>query len=734
MTTSSDDTHLVSPQTTQSRAAAIIASVEAADRAREVEAPPPTPWTTAEPAGSLGEGVRRGAGWGLLGTLFGLQVVDELDRVALAVLAPDLQRSLGISDAALGAVAGAAGVFLVLGAVPLGMAADRHRRTTVGGLSTIAWAVIVFATSFVGNAFTLFWARMGTGLGQSNLLPVQNALASDAYPPSVRGRVFGLLGSASPLGRAVGPLVVGGVAAVAGGDDGWRWAFRVIAVPSLLLGLALLFQREPRRGRFEREANPELVDDGDAPPVSFAAAFDRLRAIQTFHHVLLGVGALGFALFSVPIFLNLQLDERFGLSAFARGGVLAVAQLPALVALPLFSRRYDRVFRSSPPVAVRLLAALIASYGPLIALATWMPTIALLGATLAVATTATACTAAMLPVLMSAVIPFRLRSQGFAIVGIYIFLGGGFLGAVLTGWLADAWGESWAITLVAVPASLLGGWLLSRGARHIVGDVHLVVEELEEEAAERRRLGAGADLPAIQVRGLDFSYGQVQVLFDVGLDVRRGETLALLGTNGAGKSTLLRCLSGLGTPSRGVVRLHGTTMTFADPARRVDRGVVLLPGGKAVFPDLSVHDNLRLGAFALRDDRRRVDERIEAVVELFPELAARLDVPAGDLSGGQQQMVALAKALLLEPDVLLIDELSLGLAPVVVASLLEILEALKAEGQTMVLVEQSVNVALSIADRAVFMERGTVCFEGPAEELRHRDDLLRAVFLGPGEG
>lgn len=242
------------------------------------------------------------------------------------------------------------------------------------------------------------------------------------------------------------------------------------------------------------------------------------------------------------------------------------------------------------------------------------------------------------------------------------------------------------------------------------------------------------DNAAIDVSGIDFSYGHVQVLFDVDLHVAHGEVLALLGTNGAGKSTLLRVVSGLERAGSGVVRHDGDDITDLPAVDRVRRGIVQLPGGKAIFPSLSVMDNLLAGAFTHLGDRPTLEARIGAALERFPVLRERLRQPAGTLSGGEQQMLALAKALLVDPDVLCIDELSLGLAPVVVQQLLAIVEELRATGLTMIIVEQSLNVALALADRAVFMEKGTVRFEGTARELAERDDLARAVFLGSGGG
>jgi len=234
----------------------------------------------------------------------------------------------------------------------------------------------------------------------------------------------------------------------------------------------------------------------------------------------------------------------------------------------------------------------------------------------------------------------------------------------------------------------------------------------------------------LQLRNIDFSYGPVQVLFGVHLDVRRGETLALLGTNGAGKSTVLRVVSGLGIPSRGVVRLNGHSVTLCAPEMRVKWGIHQLPGGKAIFAPLSVRENLEMAGFLYRNDDTQRDDRFERALTIFPDLTARLGDTAGSLSGGQQQMLGLAMALMHDPEILLIDELSLGLAPVMVESLLEVVDRLKREGQTMLIVEQSLNVALSIADRAVFMEKCCIRFEGPAADLLERDDLVRAVFLG----
>jgi branched-chain amino acid transport system ATP-binding protein len=228
------------------------------------------------------------------------------------------------------------------------------------------------------------------------------------------------------------------------------------------------------------------------------------------------------------------------------------------------------------------------------------------------------------------------------------------------------------------------------------------------------------------------AYGSLQVLFGVDLDVDRGEVVALLGTNGAGKSTLVRALSGLTPPRHGTVAFDGRDITGAAPEALARLGMAHAPGGRGVYPGLTVGENLRLAMWTFRSDRDRCEAATERVHELFPILRQRADQPAGLLSGGQQQMLALAQALAPDPRLLVIDELSLGLAPAVVEELLDVVAHLSGGGLTTILVEQSVTVALHLAGRAVFLEKGTVRFSGSTADLAERDDLLRSVFLEGG--
>ena len=234
-------------------------------------------------------------------------------------------------------------------------------------------------------------------------------------------------------------------------------------------------------------------------------------------------------------------------------------------------------------------------------------------------------------------------------------------------------------------------------------------------------------MTTLATEGLEVAYGKVRVLEGIDFAVTGGELVALLGTNGAGKSTLLRAVSGLLPAQAGRVLLDGEDVTGARPVDLVRRGVVQMPGGRGTFPGLTVAENLRVGGALVPRGARST--RVEEVLALFPWLAERRDQLAGTLSGGQQQQLALARALMTRPRVLMIDELSLGLAPVIVEQLLEVVAGLRSDGVGVVIVEQHVDMALSVADRAYFLERGAVRFEGPADDLRGRTDLLRAVFL-----
>jgi ABC-type branched-subunit amino acid transport system ATPase component len=228
--------------------------------------------------------------------------------------------------------------------------------------------------------------------------------------------------------------------------------------------------------------------------------------------------------------------------------------------------------------------------------------------------------------------------------------------------------------------------------------------------------------------GVEVKYGALQVLFGADLEVRDGEVVALLGTNGAGKSTLLKAIAGVVSPSAGRVTYANTDVTGDSPQRKAMNGLAMMPA-KSVFPSLTVDENLRIAAWLIRSDVAAASAAREEVHDLFPVLRERRGQAAGNLSGGEQQMLSLGMALMTRPRLLLIDELSLGLAPTIVGRLLGVVRDLAAQGVTIVIVEQSVNVALELAERAVFLEKGQVRFSGRTADLLARPDVLRSVFI-----
>jgi ABC-type branched-subunit amino acid transport system ATPase component len=329
---------------------------------------------------------------------------------------------------------------------------------------------------------------------------------------------------------------------------------------------------------------------------------------------------------------------------------------------------------------------------------------------------------------MFSIVPAHMRPHLAALSGIALVGVGGGTGLMLLSGVDRRYGTTGAILSLALPG-IIAGLVLRRAARTIDADLDRMVGELIEQEEIRELMHSGNRLPMLACRNVDFAYDQIQVLFDVSFTVEDGEMVALLGTNGAGKSTLLRVVSGLGFPGRGSVRFCGADITFLDPQRRLGLGIRHIAGGRGTFPGLTVVENLRASGYALGRNRRAVEAGIEATFVAFPRLAERRDQPARHLSGGENQMLALGAAYILQPRLLLIDELSLGLAPKVVGELLEMVRQVNAAGTAVVLVEQSVNIALSLVHRAYFMEKGSVRFDGPADQLLDREDLLRSVFL-----
>ena len=232
----------------------------------------------------------------------------------------------------------------------------------------------------------------------------------------------------------------------------------------------------------------------------------------------------------------------------------------------------------------------------------------------------------------------------------------------------------------------------------------------------------------LEVTDLRAGYGSLPVLGGITFDIEEGETAVLLGLNGAGKTTTVLTLAGMLKPWGGKIVFNGKDITGVDPRKLVAEGVVLVPEGRHVFPQLSVAQNLRLGAWAYKRDRKKTREIVERAVEYFPRLRERWTQMAGTLSGGEQQMLAIARGLMARPKLLLIDESSLGLSPKLTETVFEVVDKINDDGTTVLMVEQNAGV-LSIADKAYVMEKGTLIYSGKGDELMNNEEI-RQAYLG----
>lgn len=670
--------------------------------------------------------------------VLGLMIsLDQLTLNAVQAVTPNLRATFHISSGTAVFIGTASGLFYALGAIPMGWLADRFRRVPIVGIASLVASFFTFLTGLAVNAFMFFWTVCFTGVAKASGIAVHPPLIADNYPIGIRARMSAAMNLGQQVLGNISPVAVGAIAIWVGGRDGWRWAFLVFAIPGVFLGIAAFRMREPPRGQYEKaDVLGEVIEDDNPAHPSMEAAFARLKKIATIRTSIAAFAALGFGVFALGSLQVLYLNDTLHqTNILHRGLILSISGYTAVPFLYPIGAYFDRLYRRDPARALVLVGLLIlpsALFTPLQVSTHSVVWFVIWGVPQAVLT---ACAFAMVTPVLQAVCPYRLRGLGVAMGVMYVVLIGGFAGGILADFFTNAIGVRGAVLVLGIPTTVIGSLLLMNGARFIRNDLSLVVEELlEEQDEERKRSERGEETPVLQIANVDFSYGSVQVLFDVNFEIRRGECVALLGTNGAGKSTILRVLGGLEVPERGVVRLNGRNITYVSPEQRVRMGIVSLPGGKGVFPSLSVNENLAVSAWLGRASKAEVEARISEVLEVFPELEQRRTQIARSLSGGQQQMLALARVLIHRPEILLIDELSLGLAPVVVQRMLEIVDELRARGQTMVIVEQSLNVALAISDRAIFLEKGAVKFEGDASELMARDDLARAVFFGSEGG
>jgi branched-chain amino acid transport system ATP-binding protein len=659
-----------------------------------------------------------------LALLFVLNFVDEFDRVAFAALAPEIRDAFGLSDTGLSSLRAISGVLTLFAALPLGVLADRTHRVRLSVAAGFLWGICAVLTGVVGAVALLFLVRLGSGLGRIINEVVHPSLLGDLYPPRSHPRVFGI----HRLANAVAP-VAGPVAGYIGAEYGYRAAFFVLAIPTAIVLLFALRLREPHRGA-SVDAALAAQQAGEAA-IPFAEARRQLFAIPTLRRLWLGAFFFGLGTFQLDVLLSLYFENVYGFEAKGRGWVQFLGGAGLVAGLALGARLASR---ASSRGDVRRLPVIIGgafapfAAGMVVLAVSPASVVALVGAFLVFVGVGGYQPAYF--TLVGAVAGPRVRSQSYA-WAILIYGSGGLayvlFFAAFGGEEGNYRGLTFALAVVTAGAGLIG----ASARRFVVRDIDQAAKSMETAVRLREELERGGPDRALLVcKGVDVAYGTVQILFGVDMEIREGEIVALLGTNGAGKSTILKAISGLVDPIGGAIYFDGRDITHADAVQAARMGIVQVPGGKAVFPTLTVAEHFKAGQWLFGgEDPAEIERRTEEVLRRFPRIKERWNQMAGNLSGGEQQQVALGMAFVAKPKLLIIDELSLGLAPTIVELLLAMVREIHAQGCTIVLVEQSVNVALTVADRAYFLEKGEVRFEGRTAELLERGDILRSVFL-----
>lgn len=675
---------------------------------------------------------RMGLSWYPLGALGVLAIVDTFHTYAFRVLTPEVSSTLGIGKGMIALLIALKTLANALSPLPMAAFVQRRPRRAIVALVTgIAWSLVAVSTTFVGSVWGLMLLLVADGLTTGSVQAIHRPLLVDSYPAETRVRVLSHYQGADSFGNVLAPLMVAGLTAWVALT--WRGTFLVLGLVSLIAVTLASRLRDPGFGKWDAEKIRKTVsDDGRLKEEDVALGFfeivRRLFLIQTIRRLLIGFAVIGIMLIPYQTFLFFFLDERWNMGPGARGAFFAFLAGIQVIVLNVFARRGEALFRESPGKILKLAGTALALAVAFIAAAALAPLFPLMLGCFGVAAGFLAIVIPALNAPLLSVVPAQMRPHAAAMSGIFLGGVGGVAGALFLSGIDRRFGVAGSIVSLLVPG-IVGALVLRSAARFVAPDIDRMIDEILEQESIRQITAAGGKLPMLACRGVDFSYGQLQVLFGVDFTVDDGEMVALLGVNGAGKSTLLRVVSGLGLPERGSVRYRGVDITFVDAERRLRLGITQVPGGRAVFGPMSVADNLRAHAYTVGRGRSVTDAAIDRAFAAFPRLSERRQQQAATLSGGEQQMLGLAKAFILRPDLLLIDELSLGLAPIVVSELLEMVREINRAGTAVVLVEQSVNIALNLADHAYFMEKGEIRFDGRSSDLLARDDLLRAVFL-----
>ena len=653
----------------------------------------------------------------------GVHFFQIFDNLAFRVAGPEIVRQTGISIPQIINLSITVVVITIAVAPFAGWWADRHRRVPLFGIGTIVSGLFSMLSSRQTTTATLGTARAVDEVSNVAADVPSFSLLADYYPPETRGRAYAMLGTLSRAGRILAIIVVGPMVL----HWGFRTTFVIVGAPIVVMGVLALFKlREPVRGYFERRATgaPEEVAKTEDEPQSFTEGWRATFAVRTLRRLFIG-DLVNNMTDIIAIIFPFFLAERYGLDVAEISWLLLPPTVFAIVGGVFGAGLIDRFSRKNPGRVLTVFGAFTILSGIGYLGYSVRPPLVLLVAFTCLVYFGGALVGPALQSVYSQVVPPAVRTQGLQLTTLAAIPGIIFGGTLFERVLGEYGYQS--VFLVGAPFLFVGGLIQMTAGAFFESDRRNALAQAVA-AEEWRRTKEAGNKKLLVCRDVDVAYDGVQVLFNVDFDVEEGEIIALLGTNGAGKSTLLKAISGTQEASAGGIVFDGRDITHMPPNEIASRGVVTMPGGKGVFPGLTVRENLLLGNW-LVDDEDDVRSRVAEAYDVFPVLRERADALAGTLSGGEQQQLSLAQAFMMRPKMLLIDELSLGLSPAVVGQLLEVVKEIHKRGVTIVVVEQSVNVALNLAQRAIFMEKGEVKFFGDTAELLQRPDILRAVYV-----
>jgi branched-chain amino acid transport system ATP-binding protein len=651
-------------------------------------------------------------------------MVFQLEGSLFTLIGPDIRDDLGFSITLLAAL-GSIVNYVSFGAAPfVGYLADRMKRTHMLAVGAITSHLGMGLTGVVGGSLgAMAGARVLTGTGDAIKGPAGLPMLADYYPQHVRGRVFSVTTAGTALGTVLGPIAAGSIAATLG----WQTALRVVGFSAAFISLSFFLLKEPVRGAQERKAMgaPQELVDTEPRPIGWIEGWRAAWSIRTLRRLCYALPFSTVLIYQMPLFMNLIYVDRFHLSLQARGLVGGISAFPSIIGVLVGGMLADRILTVRPGRLFGYFGVVYVLTALSLAFTAIAPNVYVM---VAVSVVPGVMASILIPAnlaVSSLILPPRIRGLGLQVGAPFVFAGA-LLGPVL-GAVADSQGLITVLMLI-VGMQLFTAAIVGTAGASAEADIRAATAA-SMALVESHEAFAQGDNKVLVCRGVEVEYDGAQILFGVDLDIREGECVALLGTNGAGKSTLLRAISGISQASGGAIFLDGDDITHVPPDLIAARGVVMMPGGQAIFPRMTVAKNLRTAAWLNRKDTKHIKEKTEEILERFPRLRERLHTQAGNLSGGEQQMLAIGQALLMKPRLLMIDELSLGLAPHIVEELLQALREVNEQGTTIVIVEQSINVALQLAQRAVYMEKGEIRFDGTVAELRARPDVVHAVFL-----